>query len=58
MKLVFFIIKNETLMTHFQTPSFAQKAIACFEKIEKKSGGKNILKLYVNEGSPGKLINI
>ena len=27
-----------------------------FRKDGKKSGGKNILKLYVNEGIPGKLI--
>ena len=42
-------------LVHFQTPSFSQKAIECFEKIEKKNGGGLIL--YVNEDIPGKLIN-
>ena len=41
-------------MTHFQTPSFSQKAIECFEKRNKNDGG---LILYVNEDIPVKLIN-
>ena len=41
-------------MTHFQTPSFSQKAIECFEKINKNGSG---LIIYVNEDIPGKLIN-
>ena len=36
-------------MTHFQTPSFLQKAIERFEKIEKI--------LHINDDIPGKLIN-
>ena len=36
-------------MTHFQTPSFIQKAIERFEKIEKI--------LHINDDIPGRLIN-
>ena len=41
-------------MTHFQTLSFLQKAIECFEKIETKL----VAVLYINEAIPGKLINL
>ena len=42
-------------MTHFQTPIFSQKAVECFKK--NRSKNDDGFMLYLNEGTPSKLIN-